>query len=132
MTPIMPHLHFAIHHCLSTAVDLRRKLPCMVKRTPSADRMRRRRATGSTKMPVPSGQHPDEGEPGPVELGVIAECDSLPMADERPALAAIAKLLAHHIDDPQYQGMHPQCNRALQLAMKPLRGTNLDFSRSSA
>jgi hypothetical protein len=47
----------------------------------------------------------------------------LPMADERPALAAIAKLLAHHIDDPQYQGMHPQCNRALQLAMKPLRGT---------
>jgi hypothetical protein len=87
-------------------------------RLSKTERTRNRRATGSGVIP-PSDEH---RPPGPVELGIIAECESLAMADERPALAAVAKLLARHLDNEQYSGMHVQCHRALAFAMKPLRG----------
>jgi hypothetical protein len=85
-----------------------------------AERQRNRRATGSSKVPPPP---PADQPPGEVELAIIEETEGLSMAEERPALVAIARNLARHLDDPQYAGMHNQCFRALELAMKPLRRT---------
>jgi hypothetical protein len=63
---------------------------------------------------------PANGLPGPVEFGVRAELDGLALAEQRPALVAIAYALARVLDDPAAIPQHPTAAHRLAETLDKL------------
>lgn len=60
--------------------------------------------------------------PGETERAVIAECSSLSMADQRPAMVALATRMARILDNAELTTLWPTTSRQLQAVLNDLRG----------
>jgi hypothetical protein len=73
---------------------------------------------------LPSSQSqpaPEPAEPGPVELGVIAECAALPASKRMPSYVETARRSARGLDSPKLATSHSAMAKQLRETMEQLR-----------
>ena len=73
--------------------------------------------------PPTEPQPPEDLGPGPVELAIMASCETSPVAAERPELVAMALCLAKLMDNQQLQKDHTSASRQLSNLMAQLKPT---------
>jgi hypothetical protein len=75
---------------------------------------------------VPESEAVRAKSPGPSRMGdaeaaVIAECERLPLAAERPTAVVGARLMARIIDNPEWRLMHGKAAAQMEACMGVLR-----------
>jgi hypothetical protein len=87
---------------------------------------RRDRKIGKTRAAIRAKQSESKDSVsnriGPMEKAIIAECENLPRAVERPTLVAAARNLAKVVDNPKMASIHTSTTKQLMAILADLHG----------